>query len=213
MTIPASMVMTRIGGQDFPMRSEPNCKTCQSPNRLFIEAELIRAKSYRSIARSLVGLPQGEKGHPTHEGIANHVKANHVPIGAATSRRIIERRARDIGRSVEDDEDVLADYVTVSQMIVQKGLEMVVGGGLDIKATDVINASKFLHQVEQGAGDSVDAQAWIEAVMEYMEIASEFIPPQAWAAYAARLQQSPVLKALADKKASETVTGEMADTA
>lgn len=205
-----SMVMTRIGGHDYPMRSEPNCKTCQSPNRLYIEASLLRAQSYASIARSLSGLPPGEKGHPTDEGIAAHVKNGHVPINQGIQRRIIERRAKEIGRSVEDDEDTLADYVTVNQMIVDKGLAMLAEGNLELKGTDVIAASKFLHQVEQGAGGDIDVQAWIEAVMEYMEIAQKFIPPAAWQAYSAALQKSPVLKALADRQAN-TVKSEVAE--
>ena len=194
---PLSLVMARVGGENYPMRSEANCKTCQSPNRLHIESELVRGRSYRTIARSLVGMPEGVKGHPSHESIANHVKGGHVPLGQAAQRRIIERRAVEIGRAVEDSEDPLTDYVTLNQMIVNKGVEMMASGDLDIKATDVIAASKFLYGVEQGAGGEVDVQAWIEAVTEFMEIAQKHIPPSAWQAYAAELHASPVLKALA----------------
>lgn len=210
MTQPTSLVQVRIGGQDYAMRSEPNCKTCQSPNRLYIESELVRGRSYRSISRSLVGMPEGEKGHPSHESISNHVTAGHVPLGAATQRRIIERRAKEIGRSVEDSEDPLVDYVTVNQMIVHKGFEMLASGSLDIKAADVIGAAKFLKQVEDAAGGDIDTQAWIEATMEYMEIAQRFIPPQAWAEYSAALQASPVLRALAARQ-QQTIEGEVAE--
>lgn len=205
---PTSLVMTRIGGQDYPLRSEPNCKTCQSPQRLFVEAELVRGRSYRSIARSLDGLPAGEKGHPSHESIANHVKQGHVPVAQSVQRRIIERRAIEVGRSIEADEDVLADHVTVSQMIVQRGLEKVADGTLDLKASDIIAASRFLHDVEKSAGGEVNAEVWVEAVMEYMEIAQQFIPPAAWTAYSAALNQSPVLRALAERQAS-TIRGEI----
>lgn len=211
MTQPTSLVMTRIGGRDYPMRSESNCLTCQSPNRLFIESELMRGKSYRTISKSLEGLPTGVKGrHPSHESISNHVKQGHVPVAQETQRRIIERRAKEIGRSVELDEDLLADHITVNQMIVQRGVEMAADGTLEIKASDVLAASRFLRQVEQESGTDTDAQVWVEAIMEYMEVAQRFIPPAAWNEYSRALNASPVLKALAERKA-QTVAGEVAE--
>ena len=206
----SSMVMTRIGGVDYPLRSDPNCKTCQSPHRIRIEADLIRGHSYRAIARSLEGLPEGVKGHPTRESISNHVQKGHLPIGQAVQRRIIERRAREIGQAVEDSEEPLVDHITINRMIVQKGFEAMASGSLDIKASDVVQASRFLHQVEKEAGGDIDAQAWIQAVMEYMEIAQRFIPSDQWAAYGAALQRSPVLRSLAQRQ-SQTIEGEVAD--
>lgn len=204
-----SMVMTRIGGVDYPVRSEPNCKTCQSPHRFRIEADLIKGLSYTVIARSLQGLPEGPKGHPTAEGIANHVKAVHLPVGAATQRRIIERRAQEIGRNIEHDTEVLADHVTVSQMIVQRGVEMVAEGNLEIKGSDVLAAARFLHQVEQAAGGETDTQVWIDVVMEHMALVQKWLPPEAWAGYTHDLNNSPVLKQLAAKQ--RTIAGEVAE--
>ena len=210
MTVHSSMVMTRIGGQDYPVRSEPTCKTCQSPHRQFIESELIKGRSYATIARSIEGLEPGPKGHPTAENLANHCKSQHLPIGHATQRRIIERRAIDLGRSIEHDQDTLADHVTVSQMIVQRGLEMVVDGALDIKGADVLAAAKFLHQVEQAAGGETDAQVWMEALMVHLELAQKWMPPEALAGYSRDLNSSPVLKALAAKSRG-VVQSEVAD--
>lgn len=210
MTQQTSLVMTRIGGVDYPMRSEASCKTCQSPHRLRIEAELTKGRSYALIRRSLDGLPEGPKGHPSVDSLKNHVRRQHLPLPHATQRRLIERRAEEAGRSIDEGDDPLADYVTVQQMIVQKGVELVASGQLEIKAADVVSASRFLHQVEQAAGENLDTQVWVEAVMEYMEIAKQFIPPEAWPAYGRAISRSPVLKALADKKA-DTVEGEWSE--
>ncbi len=207
MTAQPSMMMVRIGGQDYPVRSEPNCKTCQSPHRQFIEKELLLARSYTVIADSLVGLPEGYKGHPSKEGIAKHVKAGHLPLGPATQRRLVERRAQEIGRDINNDEHTLADHITVSQMIVQKGVEMVASGSLDIKGSDVLAAARFLHQVEQAAGGETDAEVWISAVMEHMTIVQKHMSSQQQQAYARDLATSPVLKAL--KAKLQTVPGEV----
>ncbi len=207
MSIQPSMMMIRIGGQDYPMRSEPNCKTCMSPHRQHIENELLKARSYAVIAKSLIGLPEGVKGHPTSVGIAKHVKAGHLPLGTSTQRRLTERRAQEIGRSIENDEDTLADHITVSQMIVQRGVEMVAEGTLEIKGNDVMAAARFLQQVEQESGGETDSDVWINTVMEHMSLVMKHMPAENQAAYARDLTASPVLRAL--KAKMQTVQGEV----
>jgi hypothetical protein len=201
MTHPSSMVNTRIGGVDYPMRSLPNCKTCQDPNRLQIENDLIRGLSYNSISRSLDGLPMGGLAHPTGEQISDHVKKGHIPLGVSTQRRLIERRAKEIGRSIDDAEDTLIDMVTVNQMIVQKGFERLAEGVLDPDISDIIAASRFLQQVEQNAGGGIDENTWRDALMAYMETTRVFIPQDRWAEYGAAMNANPILKAMA--KAAE----------
>lgn len=193
---PASMVMTKIGGREYPLRSIPSCKTCQDPNRLFIENELIRGASYASIARALVDMPAGDLGHPNSEGISSHIERGHLPLGVATQRRMIERRAKEIGRSIQDSEENLADYVTVNQMIVSRGFERMQAGEINPDLGDVINASKFLHTVEQASGGDLDEQAWRDAMLAYMEVAAEFIPPERFAEYGQALSAHPVLRAM-----------------
>jgi len=194
---PSSMVMTRIGGKEYPLRSVPNCKTCQDPNRILIENELIRGMSYASIARSLEGKPEGSLGHPGAVAISDHVKNGHLPLGPSTQRRMIERRAKDIGRSIDEAEDTLVDYVTVNQMIVSRGFERMQDGEINPDVTDVIAASKFLHQIEQTVGGGLDEQAWESAMLAYMDVARQFIPPDRWQEYGAALYQNPILRAMA----------------
>lgn len=193
---PSSMVMTKIGGREYPLRSVPTCKTCQDPNRLWIENELIRGASYASIARALENMPAGDLGHPNAEGISNHIERDHLPVGVATQRRLIERRAKEIGRSIETEQGTLVDYVTVNQMIVSRGFERMQAGEITPDLGDVINASKFLHTVEQASGGELDEQAWRDAMLAYMEVATEFIPPERFAAYGQALSQHPVLRAM-----------------
>lgn len=192
-----SMVMTRIGGQDYPLRSEPRCSTCQSPHRMFIEGRLIRGDSYASIAREVAALPHDEHHKPPgKQSISIHTRNGHMPLGQSTQRRIIERRAKQAEQSVEDSEDPLVDYLTLNQMMVQQGFEKMVTGELQFSAGDVLRASQFLHDIEREAADDVDQEVWIEAMMEYMSIAKQFIPPQMWEQYGAALHGSPVLAAL-----------------
>ena len=192
-----SLVMTRIGGQDYPLRSEPRCNTCQSPHRMFIENRLIRGDSYASIAREVAALPHGEhKKPPNKQSISIHTRNGHMPLGQSTQRRIIERQALKAEKSIEDSEDPLVDYLTLNQLLVQQGFEKMATGELQFSASDVLRASQFLHDIEREAADDVDQEVWIEAMMEYMSIAKRFIPPQMWEQYGAALHGSSVLAAL-----------------
>lgn len=207
-----SLVMTQIGGQQYPLRSEPRCGVCQSPHRLFIEERLVRGDSYASIAREVSGLPHGDRTPPSKQSISIHTRNNHLPLGQSTQRRIIERRAQEIGQSVEDSEDPLADWLTLNQMVVQRGVEKIASGELDVTTGDVLRASQFLHDVEQEASEDLDQDVWVEAMMEYMEIAKRFIPPQVWDQYGAALHASPVLRALQARRetaADQAVQGQI----
>ena len=201
------MVETRIGGRNYPMRSVPSCKTCQDPNRVNIENELIRGLSYAAIAQGLLGTPEGRLGHPTAQQVSDHVKNGHIPVGVSSQRRLIERRAKEIGRSIDDAEDSLIDFVTVNQMIVQRGFERMQEGEITPEMTDVIAASKFLHQIEQSAGGGIDENTWRDALMAYMETTREFIPQERWAEYGAAMNANPILKAMARAAEQKAIGG------
>ncbi len=92
-------------------------------------------------------------------------------------------------------------------MIVQKGVEMVASGTLEIKGNDVLAAARFLHQVDQAAGGDTDTDVWINTVMEHMTIVQQHLTPEQQQAYARDLNASPVLRAL--KAKMQTVQGQV----
>lgn len=194
------MVMTSIGGRQYPLRSEPRCKVCNSPHRQWVEAELVRGSSYAAIAREVASMPHGRRPIPSRSSISTHAKQGHMPLSQDTQRRIIERRAQELGRDVDSGEEpTLADHVTVAQMIVQRGVEAVADGKLPLNASDVLKASAFLRQVEMSSSGQDDSQVWAEALSVYMQIAQQFIPPSQHQAYARALHSSPILRALAQR--------------
>lgn len=192
------MVTIRVGGQDYVMRSDPNCFTCQSPHRMFIENELIQGRSYSTIAEALSTMTTGLKPRPSKQSIGNHVRADHLPLTAGAQRRLIERRALEIGASYEEGVDDVIDMVTVNQMIVAKGFQRMQRGDIEPDLNDVIAASRMLFQIEQSVGGGLDEQVWRDALMVYMEIAQQFIPQAAWQDYARALTGHPVIKAIAE---------------
>lgn len=202
-----SLITTRVGGVDYPMRSAGGCKTCQDPNRLQIENDLIKGLSYASIARGLEGMPEGDLGHPNGAQISEHVKRGHIPTGASAQRRLIERRAEEIGKSIEEAEESLVDYVTVNQMVVAKGFERMQDGQIEPEMSDIIAASRFLLQIDQSVAGGLDENAWRDALMAYMDTTRHFIPPERWEEYGAAMNANPVLRAMAKAAELKAING------
>lgn len=207
------MVMTRINGRDYPMRSEPKCRTCQSPHREFIERELVAGRSYRAIAKQLEGLPEGAMAHPSDHGIGEHVRGGHLPVPHEQRRDLVEQRAKAIGKSIETDHN-LVDYVAVNQMILHRGFERLQAGEIEPDTKDLLTAIATLHKIETTSPEGYDVEAYQEAMFVYMDVAQRFIPPEVFEEYGAALRRNPILRAIAAKQAAEnTVSGEVEDTA
>lgn len=190
------MVMTRIGGRDYPMRTSGTCHTCQSPHRLFIENALIEGYSYTNIAIEVAGRTRGVMPHPSKTSISEHVRKDHMPLQAATQRRLMERRALEVGQSLEDGVDAMVDLVVVNQMVMAKGYERMQRGEIQPDVADMLAASKMLHLIEQSAGGGIDEQMWRDALMVYLEIAQQFIPQDSWQAYGQAISAHPVIKSI-----------------
>lgn len=198
--MPSSMVMTRINGKDYPLKSVPQCKTCQSPHRLYIEKAMLEGRTYRAIERELEGLEPGVMGHPSSEGISHHYKEGHMPLPAAVQRRLIERRAEEIGLDMESKVESLVDKVTVAESIVQKGWELLANDAQAPTVAETLAAIKLLHDIEKQTEGSLDQEAWVGAVQVMMEVAREVMADDQWEYFGRKLSSHPVLHALARKK-------------
>ena len=195
-----SLAMTRIGTQQYPLRSEPRCAVCNSPHRIWIEAELVRGSSYAAVHRELAGMPHGPRKVASQEAISNHLKRGHMPLGQEVQRQIIARRAQELGHSVEEGTMPLADHVTVARLMVQKGMQGLADGTMPLNAGDTLKAAAFLRQVERESGGEDDSAIYAEALMVYLDIAKKFIPVDKQSAYARALHASPILRGLYERQ-------------
>lgn len=204
------MVMIRVGNQDYPARNVPQCKTCQSPNRMLVEQLLLTGRSYRNIEKELVGLPAGPMGHPSYQGVREHAQ-HHMPIAAATRRKLIERRAQQVGKDIETHTDTLVDYITVAEMVVQEGYDKLVAGEMKVDAAALLTAIKTVHAINADAESGIEAGMWQEALFAYMEVAQRFIPEDQRMAFGRAIKEHPVIQGIAAKRAEgKTIPGEVA---
>jgi hypothetical protein len=200
------MIMTRINGRDYPLKSVPSCKTCQSPHRLYIENALLQGRSYRNIARSLPD--ETKDGNPSSEGIRNHYTQEHMPLNQAIQRGIIENRAKQIGRNIEEEVDEQVDKILVAEMVIHKGWEMLQTNAAQPTVAETLSAIKLLNELEKSSETDVDNETWVATMQVMMETAHALMTNEQWEKFGRQLASNPILRAIANKEAN-TVEGEL----
>lgn len=207
MTAPASLLMTRVGGRDYPLVSVSNCKTCQSPYRAWIEQYIVQGMTYAAIAKMLTDTQEygGALGHPDKDRIAHHVQQGHFALPLVAQRALIEKRAKEMGKNLEDAAEQLVDYVTANELIIQRGVEALQAGELEVDATALLGAIKAQHSIEQTIGASVDNETWVTATMAMIEDFRSVLAPGQWDQFTTRLDNNPVIKAIAMRSQEATV--------
>lgn len=191
-----SMVMTRIGGRDYPIYSGRNCKTCQHPQRMEIENALLDGRSYAQIWRALVD----EERKPSYMGLISHFKNGHMPLGPASDRALMERNYEKTGRKIEEALEDLVDHVTVAEMVVKKGFERMQRGEIAPDMADMLAAVKIVDAINSRSDTDMDHEMWVSATMSLLEDARAIMNPEQWAAYGKKLAANPILKAIAAKE-------------
>lgn len=191
-----SMVMTRIGGRDYPTYSGPQCKTCQHPERQEIENQLLAGRSYLAIHKSLAD----DESKPSYHGLLRHFRGGHLPLEAASQRALIERNYEATGRRIEEAVEDLVDHVTVAEMVVKKGFERMQRGEIAPEMTDMLAAVKIVEGIQARTNSDMDHEMWVSATMSMLEDARGLMTPEQWTAYGKKLADNPILKALAEKQ-------------
>lgn len=202
---PGSVVMVEIGGRKYPMKTASQCRTCMSPHRLEIEQAILEGRSYGKIAAVVAEREPGTPPNPSYQSIRDHVNRGHMPIGPTADRALVEQRAKDIGRDIEQYAAGLADYRSVNQIIIQRGMDRLARGELRPSMSELLTAIRMEHAMESSTDQGVDAEAWQGALVAYMEVAQQFIPQDSLQAYGQALAQHPVLRAMMTGQAPKEI--------
>lgn len=193
---PQSMVMTRIGGREYPLKSIAKCKTCQHPQRMDIENGLLAGRSYRALLRDL---PDDDK-KPSYDGIRGHFHQGHMPLPAAAQVALIERNAKRQGIKIEEAVDDMVDHITVAEMVVKQGFERMQRGEIAPDMSDTLSAVKIVEAIQARTNSDLDHEMWVSATMSMLEDAKAIMSPDQWTTYGRKLATNPILKALAAKE-------------
>ena len=193
---PASMVLVRVGNRTVPAKTGARCRVCQSPHRAQIEAWILEGYTRPTILAQLADMEDGPLGQPTEKSLRVHTE-NHLPLEARAQAAIIDRRAEQLGDEIEKYGGRVADHLSALDMVVLQGFDALQKGTINVDSTPLMKAIDLKHKIEMSADGGVDANVWRDALMEYMRIAVEFIPPERRHEFSTALTNSPVLAALA----------------
>lgn len=200
----SSIVSYRVGGREYPMKTVRQCKVCRSPYRFDIEQAIVLGRTYRKIIEHLP-----EDHELTSENVKNHYLNGHLPMEVSVTRQIVEKRAEQVGKSIEDSVDSLIDGMTLAQTVVQKTFESIARGEQEPDIREGLAAAKLLAVLGEYDDGGLDMAAITEAFMVYHESAQEFMSPDQFEAFGKALSKNPVLKALARRYEGEVVEGEV----
>jgi hypothetical protein len=198
-----SMVQVQIGTRVYDAIYEPNCRTCTHPARMLIEEKLLQSYSYRQVAALYSGTeidgPEGTRiALPTvsHQSINNHFRLGHMPLEAATLRKLADRRSQQLGQAYEDRAEQFVDHIVLAEATVQRTYERMVTGEIQPEVKDGLAAAALMAKVEADTTAGLDAEAWSEAMTIYFETAREVMDPLAWGRFTQALSQNPILSAI-----------------
>jgi hypothetical protein len=130
-----------------PKVTEPRCHVCNSPHRSWVEAQIIRAHSYRSIEQAMIGLPEEERIE--RRSIARHVQRGHMNIDDTAIRAIIEEEATIDGKNFEEGVRGALSLHAVLEVMVRKGYEDVLAGNTLVEARDLIQLTKLKMDMDE----------------------------------------------------------------
>lgn len=200
-----SVVTYRIGGREYPMKSQRNCRVCMSPYRFEVEKDLVAGRVYRRIVE---GLP--EDAELSVHSVQRHFLNGHMPTEVSATRAIVENRAAELGKIIEDEVDSVIDGVTLARTVVEKTFQRIANGEIEPGVRDGLRAFKMLADYGEYDEGGADMMAITEAFMVYHENAQAFMTPEQFEAFGQALESSPVLKSLAAKYEgrNETIQGE-----
>ena len=180
----------RVGGNLYARQYKAGCKVCASPYRADVEIAIASGEHYTRIADRL---PEDAELEAKH--LSAHFRSNHMPLRQAAVRQIIDDRATELGKAIEEGANQIADHVALARVVVQRSFERIANGSLEPTVADGIAAAKILQQT--GVNDEqVDKAVYVEAFIQYMQTAQQVMSKEQFTAFGQSLAKNQTLRAL-----------------
>lgn len=192
----SGVMLVQVQGRTYPARHVKQCRTCRSKYRTQIEQGIIGGMTYQAVVNELVDPYEDHSpiGPPGYQSIMNHVRKGHMPMPYSVQRRLIEDRAQEMGKSVEEGMASLADSTAILRTIVRTGFEMINQGDLRPSMNDLIKALQLQAAMEGEKDGEGDEEAWRSALIAYMEIVQRSVSPEVFQRISREFAASPVMK-------------------
>lgn len=187
------MASYRIAGRTYPFRTVSRCLTCQSPQRLEIEARIARGVPYSRIVQDLE-LTEG-RNRVTTTSMATHFNNGHMPVETEAIRRVLERRAAERGRAIESGIEAIVDGQGFAEIVLQASVRRMADGEIAPTIQDGLNAAKLLETLRPVIEGNEETD-YLLAFTVYHSTAQQIMTDRQFAEFGRLLSANPTLKAL-----------------
>lgn len=197
-TVRPSAVMYQVGGRSYPMKSAVLCKTCQSHYRLEIESQIIKGYGYSGIVRNLP-----DSCELNERNIREHVRNGHMPLDETIRHKIIEDRAKENGKLLEEEAGTVVDHIGFARVGIQKCFEDIMQGKQNVSVAEANQMANILLKAEQYAqGTDVDNYMVMQGFTTMLDILRTMLPADQYQDFGNRLAATPFLKSLMSQSPS-----------
>lgn len=150
-----------IGGQMVEYRYEPRCAVCRAPQEMLLEihGHAVQRTAVARIYRML-GQSYGSDQIPFSERALRRHLNQHVR-GYETFDLALRSASAAFGAM--GDPDRVTDKLAM-QTLMERAYAALVGGQMELKASDLVAASRFMREIEEASADQGDAVFMSEAM-------------------------------------------------
>lgn len=131
--------------------SEPRCATCQSPQREWIEHQLVMGHSYKRIADQIAD-------GPSRKSIANHY-VEHMALAQQAIRAELEAEAIAIGQDVDAGVRGTITQRGMLAVLIRKGYQDAINSVTDVEPKDVAAFMKIYAEMNEDSGTAAVEEA------------------------------------------------------
>lgn len=195
----APKTVARVGGRTYQRRKVvPSCLVCKSGFREEIEGALLKSYTASAIVQYLP-----EDCGLSARNINEHVRNGHLPIDDAIVRSLVERRAEELGQSIEEAVAPLVDHISFARVGLQKAFAKLASDELEPTLADGIAFAKILQQVEESVGVGMDEEAVYQAFLVYNRAIHRHADAEQLQAISAEISADPVMAGLRSRALRE----------
>lgn len=130
---------------------------CQHPNRLFIEQQLVRGRSYSAIARSVP--PHPDTGKVVDRRSVKHHYEEHMDLDNAVIRGVLEEEAQLLGQNIE--EGLVGAFSTrgALNVLIRKAYDDAMNGITTVEPRDMIQMIKLFQELDAASSTKIVEEA------------------------------------------------------
>lgn len=174
-----------IDGEIYTYEPEPQCYVCSldADIRHLVDSMLVIPKNFKETLELITpvvearGVPESKR--PTYWSIRNHQK-RHLDFDKRAVRQIVDRRARERGRSMIDGEKGILTAEAVLEVIAEKGFSLLANGEISPSVGETIQAVVNLDKLEKESEGAASGFVLMVQLNALIEAVKAVVPSDMW---------------------------------